>query len=182
MVGRLIIKYFPFWKSYSQRRRVKILSKKGKLREQKSTPQNLKSRLEILQYISTCTRFTWKCLMLILFTWKGSDFPMEKILRLLHIILWHKRRGKERNWSNKQLMLVYKGGNGSSNNSWESFITVYYPNNRSFVLLAQLPSKQPAIFGKIDLRLLLLAGGQATLTYWDKLRGGDESDVQPTCT
>ena len=47
----------------------------------------LKSRLEILQYISTCTRFTWKCPMLILFTWKGSDFPMEKIMRLLHIIL-----------------------------------------------------------------------------------------------
>lgn len=39
-------------------------------------------------------------------------------------------------------------------------------------MLVQLPCKQPAIFGKIDLRLLLLAGGQATLTYWDKLKGG----------
>ena len=141
MVGRLIIKYFPFWKSYSQRRRVKILSKKGKLREQKSTPQNLKSRLEILQYISTCTRFTWKCLMLILFTWKRSDFPMEKILRLLHIILWHKRRGKERNWSNKQLMLVYKGGNGSSNNSWGFLST--QTTGLSFCWLSSLLSNRP---------------------------------------
>ena len=50
-------------------------------------------------------------------------------------------------------------------------------NDRSFVLLAQLPSKQPAIFGKIDLRLLLLMAGQPTLPYWDKLRGGYDSDV-----